>query len=197
MESYFEKGKKLKDTSTTFNTHIKGARLKETSTTLNPQAKEYLPAFVDSNQHAYRNATQTNSQDVQLNKTKHGKTISKPLLDAHVQLTTPNVNQSQIPLQINDETSALCNLLQRQNDISILLIQQQTAHLLPPREIPSFDGDPLQYRTFIRAFEHCVERNASSNGDCLYFLDRYTRSQPKDLVRSCQHMAPDRGYTIC
>ncbi|KAK0145449.1 hypothetical protein N1851_015637 [Merluccius polli] len=45
------------------------------------------------------------------------------------------------------------------------------------------------------AFEHWVENNASNKGDCLYFLDKYTRGQSKELVRSCQHMAPDRGYT--
>ena len=41
------------------------------------------------------------------------KTSSKPLLDPHVQLTNPNVIQSQLPLQGNDETPTLCNLLLR------------------------------------------------------------------------------------
>lgn len=57
-----------------------------------------------------------------------------------MQLTNPNVIPSQLPLQINDHTSVLCKLFQRQNEIATLLIQQQTAHLLPPREIPFFDG---------------------------------------------------------
>lgn len=39
-----------------------------------------------------------------------------------------------------------------------------------------------------------MENNASSRGDCLYFLDKHTSGQPKELVRSCQHMAPDVGY---
>lgn len=65
----------------------------------------------------------TTVKDVQLNETtKHGKTLSKPLLERHVQLTNPNIIQSQLPLQINDEISALCHLLQRQNEISTLLI---------------------------------------------------------------------------
>lgn len=41
-----------------------------------------------------------------------------------------------------------------------------------------------------------MESNASNKGDCLYFLDKYTRGQPKELVHSCQHMVPDRGYTM-
>lgn len=41
-----------------------------------------------------------------------------------------------------------------------------------------------------------MERNASHKRDRLYFLDKYTRGNPKELVRSCQYMAPDRGYTM-
>ena len=113
-----------------------------------------------------------------------------------MQLTNPSVIKSGPQLQRKDDSSALYDLLQRQNEIATLLVQQQTAHLLPPREIPLFDGNPLEYKTLIRAFEHCVERNASNKGDCLYFLDKYTRGNPKELVRSCQYMAPDRGYTM-
>lgn len=73
-------------------------------------------------------------------------------------------------------------------------MEQQTSHLLPPREVPCFEGDPLKYRSFVRAFVHCVEKSAKNTGDCLYYLEKYTRGQPKELVRSCQHMVPDRGY---
>ncbi|XP_037394066.1 uncharacterized protein LOC119263286 [Pygocentrus nattereri] len=100
--------------------------------------------------------------------------------------------QSQPTVQENSESATL-HLLQRQNDIAELLIQQHNSHLLPPRDVPIFEGDPLQYRTFIKAFEYCVEEKTSSKGDCLYFLERYTRGQPRALVRSCQHMAPERG----
>lgn len=136
MESYFEKG----------------ARLKEVSTTLNGHAKAYQPTSVDlqqqppiqqqQQQYAYRNATHDNSTVCQLNPEN---TSRKPRMDhPHVQLTNPGLIQSQLAHKGNDETSALCNLLQRQNEITTLLIQQQASHSLPPREIPFFDGDPLQ-----------------------------------------------------
>lgn len=118
-------------------------------------------------------------------------TLNPAYQPTHVEQLTLQQQQQQTH---NNETTAICNLLQRQNEITTLLINQQTSHLLPPREIPYFDGDPLQYRLFIRAFEHCVERNTSNKGDCLYFLEKYTRGQPRELIRSCQHMAPDRGY---
>lgn len=30
--------------------------------------------------------------------------------------------------------------------------------------------------------------------DCPHFLEQYTRGQPRELIRSCQQMAADRGY---
>lgn len=130
MESYIDKGGRPMEISF--------------SPILNPHAKEYQPTPVDSQkpilqqeqQHAYKNAKQDGSQ---LNKTlKHGKASSKPFLDPHMQLTNPNAIQSQLPILGNNKTSALCSLLQRLNEITTLFIQQQTSHLLPPRETPYF-----------------------------------------------------------
>lgn len=30
----------------------------------------------------------------------------------------------------------------------------------------------------------------------MYFLEQFTRGQPRELVRSCQHMAPEHGYAV-
>ncbi|KAJ0039347.1 hypothetical protein NL108_017479 [Boleophthalmus pectinirostris] len=72
-----------------------------------------------------------------------------------------------------------------------------SACLLSPekREIPVFDGNPLKYHTFVRAFENGVECNTNDNCDRLYFLEQYTQGHAKELVRSCQHIDPERGYT--
>lgn len=66
---------------------------------------------------------------------------------------------------------------------------------LPPRDIPVFDGDPLQYRALIKSFDRGVEIKATE-ADSLYYLEQFTRGQPLELVRSCQHMDPDHGYTV-
>jgi len=75
-----------------------------------------------------------------------------------------------------------------------MLVQQQMSAALPQREITTFDGNPLQCTSFIRTFEHCVEEKTSTYQDCLYFLEQYTRGQPRELVRSCLHMTPQQGY---
>lgn len=61
--------------------------------------------------------------------------------------------------------------------------------------IPVFDGDPLQFSPFTRAFEQGVESKAGS-ADCLYYLEQFTRGQPQELMCSCQHIAPDHGYKV-
>lgn len=88
----------------------------------------------------------------------------------------------------------LFTVLEKQNEITSILVEQQSLFLLPKRELHAFDGDPLQYQTFIKAFEHNIEARTQSQKDCLYYLEQYTRGQPRDLVRSCQHLPPAYGY---
>lgn len=57
-----------------------------------------------------------------------------------------------------------------------------------------FDGDHLQCHAFMRALEHFIEEKTNNASDCLHFLEQYTRGQPRELVRSCQHTVADRGY---
>ncbi|KAK0152604.1 hypothetical protein N1851_005873 [Merluccius polli] len=89
----------------------------------------------------------------------------------------------------------LLTIMHRQNEITAALVQQQRSLTLPSREIPIFDGDPLQYGAFIKAFEQGVEEKAGQ-ADCLYYLEQFTRGLPRELVRSCQHMDHERGYAL-
>ncbi|XP_077073702.1 uncharacterized protein LOC143724510 [Siphateles boraxobius] len=88
----------------------------------------------------------------------------------------------------------LVTVMQRQNDITESLIKQQRLSTLPSPNIPVFKGDPLEYRLFMRAFEHRIESKTENSKDRLYYLEQHTNGQPNDLVRSCFHMDPDQGY---
>lgn len=46
----------------------------------------------------------------------------------------------------------------------------------------------------MKALENSVESKTDSYSDCLYFLDQYTRGRLRELIRSCQHVDPKRGY---
>lgn len=75
-----------------------------------------------------------------------------------------------------------------------MLVKQQTRSYLPPEDIAVFKGDPLTYKSFVRAFEHAVDSKTDSYQDKLYYLEQYTSGEPQELVRSCEHMSSDRGY---
>ena len=60
--------------------------------------------------------------------------------------------------------------------------------------MPVFDGDPMNYRTFIRAFESLIESRTVSSVDRMCYLERYTSGYVKELVLSCHHLPPDEGY---
>ena len=104
----------------------------------------------------------------------------------HTQSTT-NTSRPPIPLlPVNNSNNTA--------DIATLLVQQQRMSSLPTRDLTVFNGEPLNYRPFLQAFEHRVEGNTTSNKDRLYYLEQFTSGQPQELVRSCLHMDPDRGY---
>ncbi|XP_046551558.1 uncharacterized protein LOC124261295 [Haliotis rubra] len=75
-----------------------------------------------------------------------------------------------------------------------LVVEHQKLASLPIRKIPTFSGDPLQFKPFIRAFEHGIEDKTINPKDRLYYLDQYTIGEPNDLIRSCIHMNPESGY---
>ncbi|KAJ8413977.1 hypothetical protein AAFF_G00065750 [Aldrovandia affinis] len=88
----------------------------------------------------------------------------------------------------------ILKVMQKQNVITELLVKQQKQSQLPTKDIPVFRGDALQYKSFIRAFEHSIEQKTDNDQDKLYFLEQFTNGEPQELVRSCVHMQPSRGY---
>ncbi|KAK0143250.1 hypothetical protein N1851_018627 [Merluccius polli] len=46
----------------------------------------------------------------------------------------------------------------------------------------------------MQSFEQTIELRTDDAVDLLHYLEQYTRGQPKQLVRSCQHMTDGIGY---
>ena len=57
-----------------------------------------------------------------------------------------------------------------------------------------FDGNPVEYRSFIQAFENLIESRTQSSTERLYYLEQYTSGDVKEQVRSCHHLPPEEGY---
>lgn len=75
--------------------------------------------------------------------------------------------------QVASNERSLFEVMQKQNAITEILVKQQTRSYLPSKDIPVFKGDPLTYKSFIRAFEHAVDSKTDSYQDKLYYLERY------------------------
>lgn len=87
-------------------------------------------------------------------------------------------------------------MINRQDMNHIVNIMQRkdhckTKHLLCQQEIfPCLTATLFSFSP-IRAFENCVEKKTNNLSVCLNFLEQYTRGQPRELVKSCQHLPKD------
>lgn len=73
-------------------------------------------------------------------------------------------------------------------------MKQQLSSTLPQGSIPVFDGEVFEYKSFIHFFQNMIERKTDNHRGRLQFLIQYTKGQAQQLDKSCEYMAPDRGY---
>ena len=86
-------------------------------------------------------------------------------------------------------------LIKEQNNITRMLVDSHEKSLLPRREPESFDGtDLLKFIPFMHSFQHLIANKTDSDLERLYYLEQYTRGIPRELVRGCLPMDPDKGY---
>lgn len=114
----------------------------------------------------------------------------RPLQDARRQVATVNTAGQ----QPDGSMSGLLKVMEKQNTITEMLVKQQQYAQLPEKEVAVFKGDPLTYKSFIRALEKAIEQKTDSEQDKLYYLQQFTAGEPQELVRSCKHMPSHKGF---
>jgi len=55
-----------------------------------------------------------------------------------------------------------------------MLATQQKKSNLPQTKMPIFDGDPMEYGPFVRAFENIIESKTTSESERLCYLEQFT-----------------------
>ncbi|XP_068704147.1 uncharacterized protein [Montipora foliosa] len=75
-----------------------------------------------------------------------------------------------------------------------MLAIQQKKSSLPRPCVPIFNGDPMEYGPFVRAFESIIESKTSSSSERLYYLEQFTSGDVRELVGSGHHLPPENGY---
>ncbi|XP_077978766.1 uncharacterized protein LOC144434185 [Glandiceps talaboti] len=113
----------------------------------------------------------------------------------HIQMPVyNNGNGSNHGSNYNNMQTDLAAVLQHQNYMTKVFMDRNDQATLPPQTLPVFRGDPLKYRDFVMAFKSRIEAKTSSDEDRLYYLQQYTADEPGELVASCIHMDPNKGY---
>lgn len=75
----------------------------------------------------------------------------------------------------------LCEVMLKQNNITEMLVKQQRLTNLSQRDVPIFSGDPLEFKPFLRAFDHTIGSKTDNDSDKIYYLEQFTRGEPRDL----------------
>ena len=128
-----------------------------------------------------------------MNQNQQLKPVPQKLNRSNTALSTATENEKIIKC---DEAKVCSTPNQRNNDDDALerFILNANALMLPRPEVPVFDGDPIEYQTFVRAFENLIEANTDSDSARLYYLIQYVRGDVRELMKSCLSMKNEEGY---
>ena len=86
-------------------------------------------------------------------------------------------------------------LIEKQCNLTEMIMQQNQRSLIPRLALSRFSGDPTEYNIFIQGFNSQFHNKLNSNSDRLRYLDQYLEGEAKDLIKGCHYMDPDNGYT--
>lgn len=99
------------------------------------------------------------------------------------------------PLPHEKSFAEVMAMQQQQNEQMIATHQQLAAAMaLPQPTITKFKGDPIDYKTFVMAFDTRIRSKATNSADLLYYLNQHLEGEPADVIQGCLHMSPDDGY---
>ena len=122
---------------------------------------------------------------------QHGMKAEERYQPEQPAFANPCPSTLEVMLQLQSQQNSLN--IQQNEILKGFSLQQQKASLPSPR-VPLFDGNPLEYHNFIRAFENIIETKVISNSERLYYLEQFTTGQARELVKSCHHMTAERSY---
>ena len=71
------------------------------------------------------------------------------------------------------------------------LLNQQNA---PELDIYTFDGDPMEFHYFMAIFHEVVERKIDDEQGRLTRLIKFTKGEPKEIVKTCIQLSSEVGF---
>lgn len=80
------------------------------------------------------------------------------------------------------------------NLLAASLVDQMRISHLPPPEPTQFDGSSLQYPTWKRSYDILIERREIRTEDNFYYLLKYLKGQPLQLVQGYSLLGDSNSY---
>ncbi len=153
---------------------------------LNFDAKTFVPQNLGKDEEGKPAIENADLRFVRLKQKRVDNTIfPSEALGVHEQSTVPNTTAPSVSRRgdvhtlfstnIDSDQKHMLSIMEKQNEITSMLVHQQCLASLPKREIQIFDGDPLQYHAFMRSLEQVIEGKTDNVEDNLHFLEQYTR----------------------
>ena len=85
-----------------------------------------------------------------------------------------------LPPKKNDIAEVLCNLVKQQS--------------VPDVDLDVFDGDPFEYHYLMTLFHELVEKRIEDPRGRLNRLIKYTKCDPKEMIKHCVQQTVAVGY---
>ena len=123
---------------------------------------------------------------------------SSPIISRPITVNEESMTTRQIPgLGASSYGTQVPTPLPPSNQESMMLqlLETQTQMRLPTPQVPKFSGDPLEYASFIMAFEARILPYVTTEANKLYYLDQQLEGCAKELIQGCIFMDANRGYT--
>lgn len=150
------------------------------------QMQNVLQKFEDTDMSIFADDDQNGKTEIKttFHPTSH-YVSSAPYNDDDVQtpmqertVPAPNTERAGEPV-----LESLCQAISQQVNVTEYLVKNHKASLLPDISIPTFNGDPLEYNSFIGSIEHGIENRTDNNRDHLQYLLQYTSGQPMSWLK--------------
>ena len=129
---------------------------------------------------------------------RESRPLNPEASEFHYRAFPVEVKREDVAHSANREDKILKEIFKvQQEQIQGLFASQKQiakAITLPQPEVPKFKGNPMDFITFLMAFDSRIQLKVISSTDRLYFLDQSLVGKARELVSGCLHMEPDEGY---
>ena len=111
-------------------------------------------------------------------------------------MTVPNIASASAAATAATVSAPVTHKSNDSDTVNADTLHQDLVNVLnvPPLEIDKFSGDPMQYQTFMNAFDDLVDSHISEGRVKLTRLLQYTDGPAKLAIQNCALVSGEKGY---